>query len=493
MADFQATPPSPHNAPQRTIERVLADLKDRPLAAAQRLHELSLHAEKDNHFKDALAFTDAHLQVAKESNATQSVVLALLTRGKLLFKTSQFSEAITDLQNALQTSARDPSIPPPHRLHILYTASNLIAASLWRQGDRVAAATALSQTVRLARERFGSGSGEVVKALFEQAHLAIEMRAPESEILDRIDECLREPGTNRDRASRLSELAQALYQNCRWDAATHTLQVVSELSEERGERTQALLALANIACRRADTRGVHRYVDQAESLLMDVAPLPPVERHIAHLRAMAALQEGREESYREHIYKAQQRADSEELKIEDRIYIQFVRAQVLRRSGLHEQARHEIEEAQQIVRRAIVSPITQCSMLLQQGFCEQVEGNYHESNTLIDEALMIVRDDLDRNAILEARGRCLKAHNLYSLFTYGDTSGKAPTTIIREAKKNAEIALRLLSEEELDPYHQKTLLRLLCAIANHLGLDGELASYERLLTTLEARYPDNDL
>ena len=129
-------------------------------------------------------------------------------------------------------------------------------------------------------------------------------------------------------------------------------------------------------------------------------------------------------------------------------------------------------------------------MLFQQAFCEQVEGNYHESNTLVDEALAIVHSELERNGILEARGRSLKSHNLYSIFTYSETSADDPSGSLLGAKKNAETALQILTEQNLDPHNRKILLRLLSGITNHLGLDAEAASYDRQLAMLEARHPE---
>jgi tetratricopeptide (TPR) repeat protein len=481
---------SQSSSPQALVAKVLAELTQCPLSAAKRLHELSVVAESESRLEDALTFATTQLQVAKEANAIPAVVLALLTRGNILFKMNQFTDAIPELRDALRYSATDPSLPAIHRAHILYTASNLIAASLWKVGDRVAAATALKETTHLARTRFGEESVEVVKALFDQAHLAIEMRKPESEILVFIDQCVNEPRIDRCRASQLCELGQALYMNCRWDAATYTLQVAIQLSDQHVEKTQALLTLATIACNTSDLKSLHRYVDEAESCWMDIAPLPRVERSIAHLRAMAALQEGCEDTYREQMFKAQQRSEFEEPTIEDRIQIQFVRAQVLRRSGLHDEARREIEDAQRIVQRAIVSPLTRCCILLQQAFCEQIEGNYHESNTLIEEALTITHKDLDRNILLEARGRSLKAHNFYSLFIYSETPARTTNGPLVAAKTNAETALRLLTEENLYSHNRKVLLRLLSGITNHMGLDAEQASYDRQLAMLEARYPE---
>jgi tetratricopeptide (TPR) repeat protein len=475
------------------VAKLLAELKQQPLGAARRLHELSVAAENEGRFGDALTFVDAQLKVAREANATPTIVLALLTRGKLLFKTNQFADAIPELRDALRYSATDASIPAAHRAHILYTASNLIAASLWKQGDRLGASVALRETTQLARTRFGAGSTEVVKALFDEAHLAIENRRPDSELFDLIDRCVKEPGINQHRATQLCELGQALYMNCRWDAATYTLQIASEVSAHRLEKTQALLSLAHIACHKSDIKSLHHCVDEAESFWMDIAPRPHLERAIAQLRAIAARQEGCEETYREQMFKAQQRSEDEEPTIEDRIQIQFVRAQVLRHSGLHDDARREIDEAQRIVQRAIVSPLTRCSMFFQQAFCEQVEGNYHESNILVDKALDIAHDELEQNVILEARGRSLKAHNLYSIFTYSETSACDPSAPLLGAKENAEMALRILADQNLDPHNRKILLRLLSGITNHLGLDAEAASYDRQLALLEARHPELDL
>lgn len=493
MRESRDTSSSQPSTAQPQVAKVLAELKQAPLAAAKSLHELSVAAEKEGRFGDALTFVDAELQVAREANATPTIVLALLTRGKLLFKTNRFADAIPELRDALRCSATDASIPAAHRAHILYTASNLIAASLWKQGDRLGASVALRETTHLARTRFGAGSPEVVRALFDEAHLAIENRRPDSELFELIDRCVQEHGVNQHRATQLCELGQALYMNCRWDAATYTLQIASEVSAHRLEKTQALLTLAHIACHRSDMKNLHRYVDEAESFWMDIAPRPPIERAIAHLRAIAALQEGCEETYREEMVKAQQRSELEEPTIEDRIQIQFVRAQVLRRSGLHDEARREIDEARRIIQRAIVSPLTRCSMLFQQAFCEQVEGNYHESNILVDKALAIAHDELERNVILEARGRSLKANNLYSIFTYSETSACAPSDSLLGAKENAETALRILADQNLDPHNRKILLRLLSGITNHLGLDAEAASYDRQLAMLEARHPELDL
>jgi hypothetical protein len=275
-----------------------------------------------------------------------------------------------------------------------------------------------------------------------------------------------------------------------WDTASYTLQIAARVSDIPHQKTRSLLALANIALFKSDIGNLHRFVDQAESFWMDVAPRPHIERHIASLRALAALHEGCEETYREQITKAQQQGEIEELSIESRVQIQFVRAQVLRRSGLHEEARQEIEEASRILARGIVSPLTRCSMYLQQAFCEQVEGGYAESNTLIDAALEIARCELDNNVIIEARGRSLKAHNLYSIFTYSDTSLCGTNTTLNDSKENAETALRILNEHNIDHYSQKTLLRLLSGISNHLGLDAQQVSYDRRLAMLEAQYPD---
>jgi hypothetical protein len=129
-------------------------------------------------------------------------------------------------------------------------------------------------------------------------------------------------------------------------------------------------------------------------------------------------------------------------------------------------------------------------MFLQQAFCEQVEGNYSESNALIDAALGIARHELDNNLIIESRGRALKAHNLYSIFTYSDGCLSGTHTTLNDAKGNAETALRILNEHNIDHHTQKTLLRLLSGITNHLGLDAQQVSYDRRLALLEAQYPD---
>jgi hypothetical protein len=330
----------------------------------------------------------------------------------------------------------------------------------------------------------------VLKSLFDQAHLAIEMQRPEPELLALIDICVREPSSSPERASWLTELGEALYMNCMWDTASCALQVAARLSDNTLQRTQSLLALANIALFKSDVGNFHRFVDQAEILWMDVAPRTHIERHIANLRALAALLEGCEETYHDQITKAQQRGECEKISIEDRVQIQFVRAQVLGRSGLHLDARDEIEKARRIANRAIVSPLTRCSMFLQQAFCHQVEESYSESNFLIDAALDINRRELDTNMIIEARGRSLKASNLYSIFTDSDASFSGTTTILWNAWDNADRALRILDKHNIDHHTQMELLRLLSSVANHLGLNAQQASYDRRLEVLKAQYPD---
>ena len=490
MRDPRDTFSSRPGSAQAKVAELLVDLKQVPLQAIQRFHQLSQMAEKKNLFEDALTFADAQLKVAKEANTPQGVVLALLTRGRLLFKTEQFPAAVSDLKEALLRSKDDTTLPPQQRMSIMYTACNLIGASLWKQGDRTAAAPALAQTTLLARQLFEAGNAQLVKALFDQAHLAIEMRQPQSEILSAIDACVREPGCKETRATLLLELGQSLYMNCMWDAAARTFQVVDKQSSDPVERSEALLSLAHIASFKSDMNNLHRFVDKAESLWMDVAPRPRIERHIAHLRAIAALHEGCEDTYRDQMYKAQQLGELEEPTIEDQIQIKFVHAQVLRRSGIHDGARQEVKEAHNIVQRAIVSPLARCSTLLQQAFCEQVEGNYTYSNELIDAAIAICRTELNNNTILEARGLTLKAHNLYTIFTYSETSCRQMSAPLLEAYEHAESALRILQEQGIDHHTQKNLLRLLSGITNDLGLEAAQGAYNQQLALLEDEYPD---
>jgi hypothetical protein len=120
-----------------------------------------------------------------------------------------------------------------------------------------------------------------------------------------------------------------------------------------------------------------------------------------------------------------------------------------------------------------------------------MEENYDCSNELIDAALEISHTDLDNNSILEARGLTLKAHNLYRIFTYRETSSPQKSVPLLEAKESAEGALRILQDQKIDHYTQKTLLRLLSGITNHLGLNSAHVAYDQQLALLEAQYPDN--
>jgi hypothetical protein len=140
--------------------------------------------------------------------------------------------------------------------------------------------------------------------------------------------------------------------------------------------------------------------------------------------------------------------------------------------------------------RAGLSPLAQCATLLHQAFYEQVEGNYSESNTLVDAALKIIERDLEGNPILEARGRTLKAYNLNFLFTYSGDAAPQSSELLQSAQESAEKALRLLTQNRTDPHTQKALLRLLSEITNHRGLTSTHRSYNQQLTKLEAKYPD---
>jgi tetratricopeptide (TPR) repeat protein len=236
-------------------------------------------------------------------------------------------------------------------------------------------------------------------------------------------------------------------------------------------------------------KALHHFVDRAEQLWMDVAPRPRLERHIANLRAIAALADGCDETYRSQLSLAQERGENEELSVEDRIQLHFTRAQALRNAGLTDQARDEIEDAHRLVRRALVSPLARFSTYLQQSFCAYTEGRHDDSTDLLTEALIIARKDLHGNKLLEARARWLRAQNNYAIFTYTDPTSSNATKILVESMRDGDAALQTLTEGNLDPQARIVLLRLLGGVANHLELPIQQAWYDRQLALLEAQYP----
>ena len=482
--------PAPSTA-KSLIATIISELKDQPLRAASRLHELAGKAEQDHRYLEALELSSAHLQLGQDITSGPVTILALITHGRLLFKTNQFSQAITTLQEALIQTSKEKTLPPAHSAHIRYTVCHLIACSLWRDGQLPAAARALTETTSLARTRFGAGSPEVVQNLFDRAFLALEMGESEAELTERIGACMKESGNAGipERATKALELGTALYHHCLWDAASHALDWSATIAQCPSQRTLALLTLANIASYKSDFKALHEFIDRAEQLWMDVAPRPHLERHMANLRAIAALAEGCNETYREQLTLAQERGENEELSVEDRIQIHFTRAQSLRNSGLTDQARDEIEDAHRLVQRALVSPLARFSTYLQQSFCAYTEGRHDESNDFINEALIIARNDLNGNKLLEARARWLRAQNNYAIFTYSDPSSSNATRILLDSMRDGDAALQILTEGKLDPQARIVLLRLLGGVANHLDLPIQQAWYDRQLAILEAQHP----
>ena len=476
---------------------ILIEHRHNPILALGRLHEIALKAEAEGRCADALELSAAHLKLGREINAGLSIILGLLTHGRLLFKTKQFTEAEETLLEALARSAPEGALPPQHVAHIRYTAWHIIGASRWRLGRNEEAADALKKTTASARIRFGAGSPEVIKSLFDQAFFSLETRKDEISLLRAVESIVKEvrssTHTHPDLAAKALELGAALYHHCMWDAASYTLDWASKLTTSPAQKTEALLTLANIAAYKSDLRAVQHFIKQAEDLWMDVAPRPHLERHIAHLRAIAALTEGCDETYREQIAIAQKREDDEELSVEERIQLHFIRAQALRHDGYNERAEYEVEGAYLLMRRSMVSPLAQFNTFLQQGFCEYSRGNHKHSNKLIDEALIIALTKLDQNTLLEARARCLRAHNSYSLFTFSEPSSSEARMNLTEALRDGERALEILTDGKLDPHSRKVLLRLLGGVANHLSLPWKQASYDRQLALLEAQYPSNPL
>ena len=477
------------------IRTILVEHRHTPIVATQRLHALAAKAESEGRLADALELSTANLKLSSEINNGPAAILALLTHGRLLFKATQYDEAISCVTDAVRKSAIEKSLTSEHQAHIRYTASHILGASLWRLGRHEAASRALVETTNLARDRFGAGSPEVIKSLFDRAFLALESRQDEISLLQATQKIVSEARlsskTLPDLANQALELGAALYHHCMWDAASYTLDWARKLTHSPIQKTEALLTLAHIAAYKSDTRALYHFLEQAEELWMDVAPRPHLERNIAHLRAIAALGNGCDTTYREQIALAQQREEHEELSIEERIQLHFIRAQAFRHDGREGEAAREVEDAYILMRRGIVTPLAQFNTFLQQGFSEYTRGNHRQSNKLIDEALIIAHTKLDQNTLLEARARCLRAHNSYSLFTYSEPSSPEARVNLAEALRDGERALEILTDGKLDPHSRKVLLRLLGGVANHLDLPWKQATYDRQLALLEAQNPQD--
>ena len=497
MHESKGKPQSSLNATSPLISQILAEATINPALATHRLHELRAKAEQSGRYLEALQLASANVELSRGVQAGPALLLALLSRARLHFKTNQFEDAVTDSREILDTVNRERSLPASHTAHIRYTASNVLGASLWRRGDLAAAERQLVETTDFARTRFGVGSAEVVKSLFDQAFLATELQAKELTLMARIKEIILESNIRKELSETISnqalELGRALHHHGLWDAASYTLDWAAQIASSPTQKTEALLTLANIAAYKSDNNALLHYVQQAEKLWMDVAPRPGLERHIARLRTIAAFNEGSEETYKQQLALAQQQEVGEELSVEERIQLHFARAEGLRHAGLNEQAQSEVEDAYRLARRAIVSPLARFNAFLQQGFCEYTRGNYRESNQLIDEALIISNQELDKNRILEARARTLRAHNFYSIFTFSEQDSLDARRCLVNALTDGELALKLLTEGQLDPHSRKVLLRLLGGVSNHLNLHWRQVHFDRELALLEARYPNTTL
>lgn len=487
----QVTPVSP------LISRILAEARIQPTLAAHKLHDLTAQAEQAGRFTEALQLASAHVDLARHLNASPSLILALISRARLNFKINQFEQAVTDSHEALNTVNRERGLPAAHTTHIRYTASNILGASLWRKGDLIAAERQLVDTTDFARTRFGAGSSEVIKSLFDQAFLATELQSKEALLIGRVKEIIQESRLRKEPiasvATQALELGRALHHHGLWDAASFTLDWAAQITTSPREKTEVLLTIANIAAYKSDTRALLHYVQKAEDLWMDVAPRPYLERHIANLRAIAAFTEGKEDAYREQIARAQLREEGEELSVEERIQLCFARAAGLRHAGFDEQAQSEVEDAYLLARRAIVSPLARFNTFLQHAFCEYTRGNFKESNKLINEALIILHQELDRNRILEARARALQAHNHYSIFSYSEHTASEARASLMSALQDGERALKLLTEGDLDPHSRKVILRLLSGVTWHLDQPWKQVHFDRQLALLEAEHPNTTL
>ena len=285
-------------------------------------------------------------------------------------------------------------------------------------------------------------------------------------------------------------LGAILYDHGIWDEASYTLDIAVTLSTNNIQKTDSLLTLANIASYKGDTKLLSKLVDQAAEIWMDVAPLPRIERYIAHLRGIAALCEGCNETYQEQIKLAQEVSADEELNLEERINVLFNRATYMRHEGREHEAQEQIEEAHRITRRGVTSALGRFNLYLQRGYCEHVDGRFAESNSLIDEALIIAKKELKENAVLTARALTLRAHNGYSLFAFSEQITPGAQRALRAALRDGDSALEILTGHELDPQGRKSLLRLLSGVATHLNLPTHQIRYDKELAIMNWQFPD---
>jgi hypothetical protein len=469
----------------------IAPARAQRIAAAQQAHTHALEAEKKGALDEALTASSAHLKQASELQDPPTIILGHLTHARLLFKTGRFSETIAHARQALTHMSQATPLSEEALAHIRYTACHIMGSALWRDRQLLPASRALTETTNLARFRFGPGSPEVVDNLFERAFLAIEMNESEATIKERLTACRQEPERlgSTDRAAKALELGTALYEHGLWDAASDALEWSSSIEQCKTKRTLALLTLAEISSYRSDLRALHHYVNKAENIWMDVAAPPRLERAIATLRAHAALAEGDDEAYKEHLSLAQELGHEEELSAEDSIELHFTRAQAFRDKGLTEQAQEEIDAAWALVHYERVSPLSRFKTYLQQSFCAHIDERYHDSNTLINEALTIVDNDSNGRRLLEARAKLLRAHNNYELSLEENQNSSNAGDLLRLSMHDADEALTTFTTENHDPQARIVLLRLLKRTAKRLELPLQYAHYKHHLKVLKTQYP----
>lgn len=481
--------------PKTIIDSVLKEHRYTPLAAASTLQELALDAENAGRFAYALAFNAAQLEEAELYSSAPYAIHGHLTRGRLFLKIHQPDVASGHIERALKLSSLEKGVPLELRNRVCYAATRLMSDVFAHKGDLVKADDTLQRCADIATSLFGESSKERIQAMYDRTLLAVPLNLTAPALLQRIAICRTEilkPShlSQGERAHMAHTLGTILYTQGMWDEACFTLDIAASLSTNNLQKTESLLTIATIASYKGDTTTLSKVVDRAAELWMDIAPLPRIERYIAHLRSIAAISEGCSVTYHEQIKLAQEVGPDEELNLEERINVLFARATHMRLEGLESEAQSQIEEAHRITRRGVTSALSRFNLYLQRGYCEHVDGRFAESNSLVDEALIIAKKELKANPILTARALTLRAHNGYALYTFNEGPNHGARKALQSALRDGDGALEILTSHDLDPQSRKSLLRLLSGVANHLDLPVQQIRYDKELALMNWKFPE---
>jgi len=487
---------SPDNDPQAIIDGLVRGSAPNSLETLQALQTLCLEAEERNDLRSALCYNAAgseFIEIAPPSFKSAEVTFQL-TRGRLLFKNGQLTEAAEALRTALEVSAQTSFLSEEHRNLTCYQACHILAGIRHKQGSSSEAYRLLSMAHSFACKRFGEESLEAIGLLLEKAQTSIAASHCFKTFLIDSHACKRailgRNQINNEQAGALALDLGSLYYECGvWDEASSLLQASVVLSSDTVRKTKALLTLAHISVHQTESSETSRYLDEAMSLWMDRAFPPHLDRHMANLRALVAQTEGDESKYLEYLQQACQKQPDEDISFEGQIELHCRRATFLRMKGFHEEAALEIEQAEMLVSRGIVSPAQRFKFALERGYVLYNEGNFDGSRENISRALAQIGESLQHNPILVARAHALRAYNNHALAEEASDHSTA-SRHHKETLRDGEAALKLLSSADAEHSLQKQLLRLLIGTCQATELQRPIPKLEAQLERVLFRFPD---